>query len=45
MWIHEGLLSEFLVGFFPMALLRKRHLWLRTVPYFWIASMEEYILL
>ena len=38
--VHEVFLYQFLMGFIQVVLLRDRGLWIRTVPYLWIASLE-----
>ncbi|KAK3018823.1 hypothetical protein RJ639_003451 [Escallonia herrerae] len=43
--VYEVLLIEFLVGVFPMVLHWDRRMWLRTVPHFWVASLEANVCL
>lgn len=43
-WVHQVFLIFFLVGLLPMVLHRNRGgLWVCSIPYFWVESMEEYV--
>ncbi|RVW91623.1 Metal-nicotianamine transporter YSL1 [Vitis vinifera] len=44
-WVYEVLLNEFSLGVFPMVLHWERGMWICSVPYFRIASLEANVLL
>ena len=44
-WVYEVLLNEFSLGVFPMVLHRERGMWICSVPYFRIASLEANVYL
>ena len=43
--VHEVLLNEFSLGVFPMVLYCYRGMWIFSVPYFWITSLEANVYL
>jgi hypothetical protein len=42
-WIHEVLFNQLLMGIFSVVLHWERRMWILTVPYFWVESLEAHV--